>query len=113
MQWGWGGVVWLLQSKILGVGRSEAWGGAGGALQAVLGAPKIVEKHAHNPCAIDPWLFKTPFSKAHNFGILQLLGGKGVGLPKSVNWDMEFKNHVLVVLAVRNILRHTNGYACV
>ena len=29
-KWGGVGVVWLLQSKILGVGRSEAWGGGVG-----------------------------------------------------------------------------------
>ena len=87
-------------------------GRGGGALQAVLVAQKIVEEHAHTPCAIDPGLFKTLFSKAQNFGILQLLGGKGVGLPNSGKWDTEFESRVLVVLAVKNILLHTNGYAC-
>ena len=59
-----------------------------------------MEYHAHTPCAIDPGLFRTLFSKVQNFGILPLLGGKGVVLPNSGNWDTEFENRVLVVLAV-------------
>ena len=88
-------------------------GRGGGALQAVLVAQKIVQKHEHTPCTIDPGLFRTLSSKAQNFAILQLLGGKGVVLPNSGNWDTESENGVPVVLAIKNILLHKNGYACV